>query len=160
MSINIPVGTEIAEYYTVLEVKRGKVPSTMSEYVRDALIIELDSKYENQSRLSIYTLKGPMPPAGQWSFLVPDDLSGVRVKKSWTPLRVNPPCGAMEYEARTSQGTRVTVVHMMAASKTVLVHAEVRWVGFPGFNRFFVGCKPGMKERTEALLEVGLSLCK
>ncbi|MCL4299207.1 MAG: hypothetical protein KJ077_25965 [Anaerolineae bacterium] len=159
MSCNPTVGTVIAEYYTILQVKTGKVPKEINKYVSDALIIELDSKYENQSRLSIYTLKGAVPEAGNWPFLVPDGFTDVHVKKSWTPSRIKVPCGAIAYEARTPQGIRVAMIQMMAAGETALVHAATSWAGFPGLNRFFVGFKPGMEMRTEDLLEAGLELC-
>lgn len=136
------------------------VPVQMRDYVSEMVIIDLDSKYENQSRLSIYTLQGPIPEAGNWPFLVPEGLTDVHVERFWTPSRVPPPCGALMYKARTSQGTQVAVVQMMAANETALVLAMTSWAGFPGLNRYTVGFKPGMDMRTEELLEAGLGLCQ
>lgn len=160
MSMSIRVGTVIAGCFTVLEVKNTSVPPTMSEHVSGVLSIELDARYENHSRLSIYKLKGPIPPAGQWPFLVPDNFVDVQMKKrSWTPTRVNPPCGALAYTARTPEGNRVAIVQMMAATDKAMVLAMVSWAGMPGLNRFSVGFKPGMEMRTEDLLLAGLELC-
>jgi hypothetical protein len=158
MSASVSIGQVIARCYTVLEVKKVSVPATMSEYASESVIIELDSRYENQSRLSIYTLEGGIPPAGQWPLLVPEGFSDVRVKRSWTPSRINPPCGAIAYKARAAQGHQAAIMQMMAANETYFILAVTSWSGFPGVNSFFVGFKPGMEERTEDLLEAALKL--
>jgi hypothetical protein len=161
MPKSIEVGTVIASCFTILEVKKNKsVPPAMSNYVSEVLSIELDAKYENHSRLSVYKVNGPIPAAGQWPFLVPDNYVDIQMKKrSWIPTRVKPPCGAMAYTARTPEGNRVAIVHMMAATERAMVLAMVSWAGMPGLNRFSVGFKPGMEMHTEDLLLAGLELC-
>lgn len=160
LTLNLNIGTIIANSYTVTRIRDGKVSPDMSEYVSKATVLELDSKYENQSMLSFYILKGPVPPKGKWPLIGLAGLSNMQVKRSWQPQGIQVPCAALEYTARTANGAKVAVIHMMAASKTAFVLAITTWAGFPGFNRFSVGVKPGMEMRNEDLLKAGLELSK
>jgi hypothetical protein len=160
MSLNVKIDTIIADSYTVTHIRDGNVSPDMKAYVSKAIVLDLDSKYENQSMLSFYILKGPVPPEGQWPLIGLAGLSGMEVKRSWQPKGIQVPCGALEYTARTPNGSKITVIYMMAASKTALVLAITTWAGFPGLNRFSVGVKPGMEARNEDLLKAGLELSK
>ena len=158
--LNITVGSTIARCFKVIQINEGIVPAVMSEYASDALIIELDAMYENHSRVSIYTLKGPIPPAGKWPFITPSGFADFSVKKSWTSSKIQPPCGALAYKARTPNGTLCAIVQMMAATEKTFVLAMTSWFGFPLINHFHVGFKPGMMMRTEELLLDSLKLCE
>lgn len=160
MSLKVKIGSMIAESYTVTRIRDGKISPDMSAYIDKAIVLDLDAKYENQSMLSFYVLKGPVPPEGQWPLITLAGLSGMEVKRSWRPQGIQVPCGALEYTARTANGGKVAVVYMMAAGKTALVLAITTWAGFPGLNRFSVGVKPGMEARNEELLKAGLELSK
>lgn len=161
MIANVKIGTVIAEsYYTVTRIRDGKVSPEMSAYISKAIVFDLDSKYENQSLLSFYILKGLIPPEGQWPFIGLEGLSDMRIKRNWQPQGIQVPCGALKYMARMANGAKVDVIYMMAASKTAFVLAITTWAGFPGFNRFSVGVKPGMEMRNENLLKAGLELSK
>lgn len=160
MLLEVKAGTVIADTYRVIRSRRGNVSLDMKAYVSEAIVLDLDSQYENQSMLAFYILHGPVPPAGQWPLIGLAGLSGMDVKRAWQPESIRVPCGALEYTARTANGSKVAVIHMMAASKTALVLAVTTWAGFPGLNRFTVGVKPGMEMRNENLLRAGLELSK
>jgi hypothetical protein len=128
--------------------------------VSQARVLELEARYENHSRLSLFRLSSPPPPAEQWPLIVPEGFQNISVKKSWMPPGLEAPSVAVAYKAQTSAGHNVALINMMTATEDVLVLAAVSWYGGP-LSRFRgPGFKPGMEERTQELLLAGKELCQ
>lgn len=152
-------GTVIADSFTVLRWRDDEVPPHLAPFVTAGSHLDLDARFENSSFLIHYELRPGAPPLDQWPFILPLGLAEAAVTREWTPARVPQLSRGLELQARQLPGgTRVALVEVMARLKRGMVVAIVTWQGFPLLNRFFVGVKPGMTERAEALLLAGLTL--
>jgi tetratricopeptide (TPR) repeat protein len=158
LEADIEPGKIIAQNFIVKAVRSGQVPQAIASYVGDATILELDARYENHSRLSIYGLSNRLPPPEQWPLIAPENFRNISVKKTWVPSDLGAPSIAMAYKAQTSAGSKVALINMMTATEDTLVLATVSWYGVPPMNRFRVGFKPGMETRTQELLLAGKEL--
>lgn len=165
---DISLGTIIDEYFTVQKVKHNiEIKPTYTPTIGNKpnpivsnTVIELDAKYENTSWLLFYTFAEAAPPLNEWDILFFSGLpvSDIRIDKTWKPENIRQECVCLSYKARTFQRTWIAVSEMLAAREKTVVAARVTWLGFPIFNRFSVGFKPGMHMRTEELLIAGLGM--
>jgi hypothetical protein len=158
MSYAIQVGTEIAGSFRVRTVRKRTVMSEMTNAIIDATEVELDSLYENAALLSFFTFKDEPPPRERWTQLVFTGMEDVRTYPVWKPRKIRHAYVCIPYKTKSTSGHITAVTQMLAAKGKTVVSAKLAWFGFPGINQFFVGFKPGMKERTEELLLAGLEL--
>lgn len=152
-------GTSIADSFVVLEMKAAMVPPDIASHVMSGTCLNLDARYENSSSLIQYSLSPSAPPVEKWPFILPHGLSDIVVEREWRPTRIPLPSRAWAFKARTPpDSNRIAIVEIMARQRSTLFIAIVTWQGIPVFNRFTVGFKPGMAERTEALLFAGMAM--
>jgi hypothetical protein len=158
MTINIKVGTVLADSFTVRKIRKEPIGSEMSNPIIESIVVELESIYENAAFLGFYTFLNSPPPFERWTPIVAKDLEYARIFPMWKPSQIKQQCICLPYKVRTSSGSILAVTQMLAAKNNTVVSAKIWWSGFPGINKFYVGFKPGMKARTEELLLSGFFL--
>ena len=150
-----PVGKEIAPGFRVIQAATRSVIADMANPITHFVEVKLDCLYENLAFLAFATFM-EKPPSKQWLQL---SLSGKEnIRQLWKPQTIRQECAGVDYTKRAEAGHLVAVSHVITAKNNLLVSAQLLWFGFPFVNQFFVGFKPGMRERTEELLQAGLDL--
>ena len=150
-----PVGKEIAPGFNVTKAASKPVIADMANPIISFAEVKLDCLYENLAVLAFATFKQP-PPQEQWIKL---GLGGREtVRQFWQPKKIRQECLGVDYTRRAEPGHLMAVSHIISAQENILVSAQLLWFGFPLINRFYVGFKPGMRERAEELLLAGLKL--
>jgi hypothetical protein len=140
--------------FTVKRVSTKTMMSNITNPVIDFVEVRLDPSYENVAFLAFATFEVKPPPVEQW---IRFGLTGrENIQQQWRPQKIKQECICIDYKKRAEAGHIIAVSHIITAKGNVLVSAQLLWFGFPFLNQFFVGIKPGMRERTEELLLAGL----
>lgn len=156
MKDRFQVNQEIAPGFTVVKVTTKRVPATTPHPIASLTEVQLNCLYENVAFLAYAAFKETLPPSDQW---IKYGLGGhENIRQVWKPHKIKQESVCLDYHRRAQAGHLMAVSHAIAVKKNVLVSAQLQWFGFPFVNRFFVGFKPGMRERTEELLLAGLKL--
>ena len=148
-----PANKEIAPGFRVIKAGSRPVMADMANPITEFFEVKLDCLYENLAVLAFATFMHT-PPREQWLSL---SLSGKESNRQlWQPQRIRQECIGVDYNKRAEAGHLIAISQIITAKHNMLVSAQLLWFGFPLINRFYVGIKPGMRERTEELLSAGL----
>ena len=148
-----PKGRGIAPGFIVMKARNKPMIADMANPITQFAEVTLDCLYENIAFLAFATFT-KKPPLEQWMKL---GLSGrEKIRELWQPQKVRQECVGVDYNKQAEAGHLVAISHLMTVKNNVLVSAQLVWYGFPLINKFYVGFKPGMRERAEALLLAGL----
>ena len=148
-------GLEIAPGFKVLQAYTRSVIAPMENPVTQFVEVKLEPLYENLAVLAFATFM-EKPLSHQWLQLVLTGREAIR--QLWKPETIGGECLGVDYTRRVEAGYLAAVTQLVSWKNDQLVSAQLLWFGLPFVNRFFVGFKPGMRERTEELLQAGLKL--
>lgn len=158
MITNLKTGTVLAKDFTVKHIRKKHVMSEMSNPIVSATVAELTCPYVSTAFLEFYTYLNNPPPFQQWVPIVEEDLENARIFPMWKPSQIKQQCICLPYKIRTASGKILAVTQMLVAKNKTVIASKLWWFGSPRINKFFVGFRSGMKERTEELLLAGLLL--
>jgi hypothetical protein len=150
-----PKGVEVAPGFTVIQAYTRPVIATKENPITQFVEVKLDPLYENLAILAFATFM-EKPASNQWLQLA---LTGrENVRQLWKPKTIGQECLGVDYTRRVEAGHLAAVSQLVSWKNNMLISAQLLWFGLPFINQFFVGFKPGMRERTEELLQAGLKL--
>ena len=158
MNTTLERGASVASSFTVKGVHRGPAREIGSYSIAESLTCSLDARFENEAVLAFYTVAGDLPSDLDWASIVNGHLEPAKLGPMWQPFKIQRRCVCLAYKMRNPNGDLCAITQMLASENKTLVSAKLLWNGFPGINRFYVGFKPGMRQRTEDLLSAGLGM--
>ena len=148
-------GQEIAPGFKVIQAYTRPVMATMENPITQFVEVKLDCLYENLAFLAFATFM-ERPPSNQWLQLT--ITGGENIRQLWKSNTIRQECLGIDYTRRIEAGHLAAISQLVSWKSNQLVSAQLLWFGFPFVNKLFVGFKPGMRERTEELLQAGLKL--
>lgn len=118
----------------------------------------LEAKYENEAQLVFFRFEGAMPSLSSLEERAQPSIDMCEVCPPWKARKVPQPHFCQALRITTPKGYKVVVTQMIATKNQFIVLGRLVWFGFPFLRRWFVGFKPGMRERTEELLLAGIDM--
>jgi hypothetical protein len=125
----------------------------------EAKAVSLDTRYENGGKLVFCRFAQDSLAGAKLDQLVRVGLGPSEEPPiAWDSPRLPRPCLCQALRIAVPGQPKLALTQAATFKQDIFVLARMYWTGMPIINRWFVGFKPGMRERTEDLLLAGLDL--